>query len=461
MRRQLLKKLKASANPNTRLDMIGKKQKKLLKSGFNQKKKSFGLFSLCFTNRYFRYCLFDSVDFWQQLCHFYFKVDRSSFMQLKDRMITKQASPPTDQQLWKQIFRYCFATAAKWDTNPKFLSNVFQVKHGDTVIKRMCLQKKDSWKKQMAFDLKHELKSMFLNRTDTDIYATSCNTFSPGNVYYFEFWCRFNQYSRVGVGLMPNTNSFYTHDNVHEGNEQERGPFNATEYKPASNPCLLLFENQEENSMFLPNDTVGLVVDYSFSEKNVMKLYFCTNWDSSKQFQHFKKALERIRHVEKEGSCSLNDDLVSAYLLRDELTNIHKELFDKSYPTYEEELKSSFKNKFTRLLYFTPMDRNATEQNFKFPKCYKNSKRGELISFINVPEQEGSPNTFLTTTFDPHKDRPISSTCDLILPDFKLCMSSLEVGDRVQIKRPKQPYPPLYYHIMMKGKYEEMKRFSF
>ncbi|KAF0974617.1 hypothetical protein FDP41_006091 [Naegleria fowleri] len=573
--------------PKRKTETLNSKQKKQLKkliysndNSPNMNSSYYGIFSLCFTKKYFLEELYEQVSFWQFLCEHFYKVDISRFNEMKAKLMRCKILKENDSPLicWKQIFRYYNEYIARWETDMVY--NIFKISRQDTKISRIYKEKKTSWTSQLAYNLKEEtLRTVFSsNNSNSDYYAITSTSFEPNNLYYFEFTCKYSTQSRIAVGVVPNTNAFYkdqlesvndtsqdnhqidldssfssvtsnhdvdTHNAAKNGSRNEATqPFNPLEYRPPTDvPCMSLLENTEEGQLFLPGDKIGVICDYSFSEKNVLKLYFCLNWDSTKEYTCFKKTLERIRHVERDSSCpfSLHEEKVCAYLLKYDLHNMQKEVFQlngttvghsasssRSFfststasmpasaltalhdnpanhsspnlvsssnktlsnsltnnngntnsvttsqshmknnlsnslspnPLYEERIMAPFKKHDIRLVYFIPNFRNSTEQHFQFPKCYKSNQRRELISFLKVNErvlhsndvnsdQPNLPSRSLNSSFDPSKERPTSSTAELNLPDLKLCMSSLEVGDAVFITKPSLPYPPLYYHLLV------------
>ncbi|KAG2373399.1 hypothetical protein C9374_012138 [Naegleria lovaniensis] len=597
--------------PKRKTETLNSKQKKQLKkliysndNSLTMNSSYYGIFSLCFTKKYFLEELYEQVSFWQYLCEHFYKVDISRFNEMKAKLMRCKILKENDSPLvcWKQIFRYYNEYIARWETD--LVYKIFKISRQDTKISRILKEKKNSWTSQLAYNLKEEtLRTVFqTNHSTSDYYAITSTSFAPNNLYYFEFTCKYNTQSRIAVGVIPNTNAFYkdqlenvndesqdhhhqidldssfnsvtsNHDNhsPNIGSSSNNAtippqPFNPLEYRPPVDvPCMSLLENTEEGQLFLPGDKIGVICDYSFSEKNVLKLYFCLNWDSSKDYSCFKKTLERIRHVERDANCpfSFHEEKVCSYLLKYDLHNMQKEVFQLNgtafdghsagssssrsnlfssstasmstsaltslhhnlqqqsqlsvqsspnlhlaankamvsssnsmnstatpnqtkdvtttttaptisshlknmssnsispNPLYEERIMAPFKKHDLRLVYFIPNFRNSTEQHFQFPKCYKSNQRRELISFLKVNEQVNMndsnanlPFRSLNSSFDPSKERPTSSTADLNLPDLKLCMSSLEVGDAVYITKPSLPYPPLYYHLLATKKFK-------
>ena len=507
---EIRKRAKLSMNGKNKIEAINSKQKKALKKLLYSKKeatRSFGVFSLCFTKRYFYEELFERVSFWQSLCEVCNRIDLRSW----DSFCQKVDQSHDDKEqidMWQNIYRYYNEFSARWEIHPDFVHSVFKISQNDLKIKRSSKKSKlNSSHLGHLIEYKDEFKSLLNTGSKKDsLCAISSNSFTPGNLYYIECECKFSSISsRLAIGIMPDTDCFFKEhqdptahnmdysftsfddttsplknicrnslnmaQNISLNLSNVHSPFNPKEYTSPDMLCLSMLENMEDSQLFLSGDKISIIIDYAHTEKNVLKLYYCNNWDSSKERTTFAKSIERIKLYDRtraEGqfanylpqNLALQDDKVLNYLIKDEISQIQKECKKNSSTTtttedninqsFEDRISEPFKKYSSRHVYFLSKYRNSTEQNYQYPKGYKSHARREIISFFKVDEKNESshPIKSLSSAFDPTRERPTICTADLYLPNIKLCMSSQEVGDSVKIVKPSLPYPPFFYHLL-------------
>ncbi|KAG2379265.1 hypothetical protein C9374_007404 [Naegleria lovaniensis] len=368
--------------------------------------------------------------------------------------------------LWQYSYHYLHCIPARFDQDSRYMLPIFQM-----VTKPSSVE--DPSELEMSAISELTRKSCMYNTCiqrsiETDNKkspndyrwrnATSSRTFSPNNLYYFEFYVEKIGGINLGVGLVPNI-----HFTAPEGSNPVPKDFNPTHFDNyiwPSGSCHHCFEIN--NQRYYSGDVVGMLVDYSYSEKNVLKIHFCHNWHKKDKRRALFNKLKKIREIETKlsenhhSSFSVEsvDDELCAFILDDELKELQSKAqsnITTSAADDEEDINYPFKENQMRLIYFTD------DMQTQFPECVIGEGRNELISFMKVNSKDqhnSSPSKRKDVKIDVQSQRPTPSKKELILPDFKLCVTTYDKDDSVSLIRPSQPYPPLYYHLQRKGRYD-------
>ncbi|KAF0979290.1 hypothetical protein FDP41_001633 [Naegleria fowleri] len=365
---------------------------------------------------------------------------------------------------WQYSYHYLHCIPARFDQDSRYMLPIFQmVTKPSSMEDQRDLELSDVselTKKSCMYNTCIQRCIETDNKKSPNDYrwrnATTSRTFSPNNLYYFEFYVEKIGGINLGVGLVPNI-----HFTAPEGSNPNNIPkdFNPTHFDNyiwPSGSCHHCFEIN--NQRYYSGDVVGMLVDYSYSEKNVLKIHFCHNWHKKDKRRDLFNKLKKIREIEtKEQSLfsleSVEDELC-AFILDDEIKELQSKAQNITTSTTEDEedIHYPFKENQMRLIYFTD------DMQTQFPECVISEGRNELISFMKVNSKDQNhvntcPSKRKDVKIDVQSQRPTPSKKELLLPDFKLCVTTYDKDDSVSLIRPSQPYPPLYYHLQRKGRY--------
>ncbi|KAL9653426.1 hypothetical protein ABK040_002062 [Willaertia magna] len=381
----------------------------------NKKRDYFNLFK---TNHYFYDTFYKNIEFWKLLIEVYFHhscADDAPFINKKIlneiyfnssntnlgsvfsqlKLTEEKDDEEQNLRLWQATFHYLFQSP-RYDTDEEYLLPIFTYNKDRTEITRTV--KDDGKKGPNAYRWRN-------------VVSTRYRTFEPYNVYYFEFKIQKIGEINVAVGLV--------HDN-----------FNPTEndnFIWPSGSCHHCFEVNHQR--YYANETVGMIVDYSYSERNVMKLYFCHNYKLNAEGL-------LMEQLEKNGGDINSLDLENMQYLE----NL--------------DVNSIFTINQLRMVYYT------TNNQTQYPNCVITDDRNELIQFVKVPlldendKQQSDAFNESTKDVDVQKQRPKTFPLPLDLPNFKLCVTTYDNDDCVALVNPTKPYPSLYYQIKANGRFD-------